>query len=102
MWETIKEAINGENGIGLILLTMLILLLAIYLVKGKYLKINTGTVKIGADEKERAILRQQNEWVYTYIHGLVLVIQTKFKGLGVPTSTIMQATGLTAEEIDRL
>lgn len=81
MWETIKEAINGENGIGLILLTMLILLLAIYLVKGKYLKINTGTVKIGADEKERAILRQQNEWVANYIHGLVLVIQTKFKGM---------------------
>ena len=81
MWETVNEAINGENGIGLILLTMLILLLAIYLVKGKYLKINTGIVKIGAEEKERAILRQQNEWVYTYIHGLVLVIQTKFKGM---------------------
>lgn len=81
MWETVKEAINGENGIGLILLAMLIILLALYLVKGKYLRINTGAVKIGDSDTERMILRQQTEWAYQYIQSLHGVLMQRYPEL---------------------
>lgn len=81
MWETIEKVLNGENTVAILIVIAVIVVVCVLLVKNNYLNINTSSLKIGADEKERAVLRQQNEWVSTYIHGLALVIQTKFKGL---------------------
>lgn len=81
MWETVSNVLSGYNGIAVLIAILLIVVFSILLIKNNYLHIRTDSLKIGADERERAILRQQNEWVANYIHGLVLVIQTKFKGL---------------------
>jgi hypothetical protein len=47
------------------------------LVKGNLLNIKTKAVKIGGDETERAILRQQIEWTYNYVSGLYGLILSK-------------------------
>lgn len=81
MWEAIKDILISSNATPILLFFAIIILISFFCIKNNYLIINTSSVKIGADEKERSILRQQSEWVSTYIHGLVLVIQTKFKGM---------------------
>lgn len=81
MWESIEKVLNGSNTVAILITLAVLVFISTLLVKKNYLRISTDSLKIGADEKERTILRRQNEWVYTYIHGLVLVIQTKFKGM---------------------
>ena len=70
MWEAIKEVLNGQNSIFVLVSIILIVVLIILLIKGNYLNVNTKVVRLGHSEQERAILRQQTEWTNQYIKGL--------------------------------
>ena len=76
MWETINNTLNGSWQTLLFMFATIIMI--IVLIKSDYLKIRTTHVKIGVDEKERAILRQQTEWTYQYVTGLYGTISEKY------------------------
>lgn len=78
MWTTIKEILNGDNSLQVLIFLWLVLLLLFFLVRGDILKIRTPHVKIGVDERERAIIRQQTEWTYQYVTGLYGIIKEKY------------------------
>ena len=62
MWETIKEVLNGSNSMQTLMFLLAVVVLLFILIKGEFIRIKTAHVKIGSDEQERAILRQQKEW----------------------------------------
>lgn len=76
MWETINNTLNGSWQTLLFVFATIIMI--VVLIKSDYLKIRTAHVKIGVDEKERAILRQQTEWTYQYVTGLYGTISEKY------------------------
>lgn len=76
MWETINNTLNGSWQTLLFVFATIIMI--VVLIKSDYLKIRTAHVKIGVDEKERAILRQQTEWTYQYVTGLYGIISEKY------------------------
>lgn len=78
MWTTIKEILNGDNSLQVLIFLWLVLLLLFFLVRGNILKIRAPHVKIGVDERERAIIRQQTEWTYQYVTGLYGIIKEKY------------------------
>ena len=78
MWEAIKEVLNGTNSMQTLMFLLAVVVLVFVLIKGEYLRIKTAHVKIGTDEQERAILRQQKEWTYQYVSGLFGAIKTKY------------------------
>lgn len=78
MWETIKEIATSDNSIVLFVFILTVLIVICVLAKNNYLKIDTQTVKIGGDEKERAIIRQQIEWSNQFINGLYGDILERF------------------------
>lgn len=76
MWETINNTLNGSWQTLLFVFATIIMI--VVLIKSDYLKIRTAHVKIGVDEKERAILRQQTEWTYQFVTGLYGIISEKY------------------------
>lgn len=78
MWETIKEILSGENATQTFIFIIVILCFIIFGVKGSLIKISTPHVKIGVDEIERAILRQQTEWTLNFVNGLYGIITEKY------------------------
>lgn len=74
MWDTIKEILNGGNSLIVLTFLLLVTLLGAMMVRGNKLRISTKHVRLGADEQERATIRQQIEWSYQYINGLYGVI----------------------------
>ncbi len=78
MWETIQET---SKSIPTLVFVLLIVIIAVLLIKGNYLKIRTSHVKVGTDEQERTILREQIEWTYQYVQGLYGVIMEKYPDL---------------------
>lgn len=81
MWETINNTLNGNNSLIVLIFILLVFLVLTLLVKGNLLNITTKAVKIGGDETERAILRQQIEWTYNYVSGLYGLILSKYPHL---------------------
>ena len=81
MWEAIKEVLNGQNSIFVLVSIILIVVLIILLIKGNYLNVNTKVVRLGHSEQERAILRQQTEWTNQYIKGLYGIMKMRYPEL---------------------
>lgn len=70
MWDAAAKILTNSNALlVLIFLTMFVLILII-LVQAGLVRIDTGSFKMGADHKERDIIRQQIEWSHSYIVGL--------------------------------
>lgn len=70
MWEAISKIATGENSIVVFGFCLIIFFAFIVLVKTGVISLKTKTLRIGADEKERTIIRQQTEWVKLYCDGL--------------------------------
>ena len=72
MWEAIAAILTSSNGLQTLFILVLILLLFIITIKTGMIKVKTKYVNIGMTEsdKERTILREQIDWVHTYIQGL--------------------------------
>ena len=67
MWETISNVLNGKNAIPVIIFAVVAFILFGILVKKGIISINRGGVRIGTDERELTIVRNQSQWAYLYI-----------------------------------
>ena len=67
MWETIGNVLNGSNAIPVIIFAVVMFILFGILVKKGIISINRGGVRIGTDERELTIVRNQSQWAYLYI-----------------------------------
>lgn len=75
MWETIKEVLISQNA-GAVMGCLLILVVIISVLSRRgILSINTKGLTLGADIRERDIIRQQVDWVHSYVTGLYSTIQ---------------------------
>lgn len=70
MWETIGSVLNGNNAIPVLVFAILVFIALGVLGKKGVISINKGGVRIGSDEKELTIVRNQSQWAYLYIMSL--------------------------------
>ena len=70
MWDFIKAVSTSVYIIPVLIFTLIVLLTVILLVKKGLISINTKAVKVGTSESERAIIRQQIEWVHLHCDSL--------------------------------
>lgn len=80
MWEAIQNVLISKNGLAVILLIIVIVIMAIRLGKHGLLNIHTKHVSIGDDERERTILREQCDYVHTYLMGLSGKVNVMLEG----------------------
>ena len=67
MWETIGNVLNGTNA-GMVIATLLIVItIAFFLVRTNTIQINTPSVRIGMADRERNIIRQQQDYVWNHL-----------------------------------
>ena len=71
MWEAIKEILTSSNAVGVLLILgfflMVLIIVAVVLIKGNYFQMRTQTISIGFAEKERNIIRQQQDYVWNHL-----------------------------------
>ena len=71
MWEAIKEILTSSNAVGVLLilgfLVIVLITIAVVLIKGNYFQVHTQTVSIGYAERERNIIRQQQDYVWQHL-----------------------------------
>ena len=70
MWEAIAKILTNSNALIVLLFMLLFSFILIILASTGLVRIDTGNFKMGADHKERDIIRQQTEWAEAYIMGL--------------------------------
>lgn len=70
MWDFIKAVSTSVYIIPVLIFTLIVLLTVILLIKKGLISINTKAVKVGTSESERAIIRQQIEWVHLHCDSL--------------------------------
>lgn len=70
MWETIGNVLNGNNAIPVLIFAILVFVALGILGKKGIISINKCGVRIGSDEKELTIVRNQSQWAYWYIMSL--------------------------------
>ena len=83
MWEAISTVMTSKNTwMVLVFLAVLIALIA-FLAKVGLITIHTKAVKIGEDQKEREIIRQQVEWAHLFIMSLrskIITDESEYNG----------------------
>lgn len=70
MWDFIKAVSTSVYIIPALIFTLIVLLIVILLIKKGLISVNTRAVKVGTSESERAIIRQQIEWVHLHCDSL--------------------------------
>ncbi|MBO6300831.1 MAG: hypothetical protein J6N15_00140 [Ruminiclostridium sp.] len=70
MWEAIGSVLTNENAIAVLAFIMAAVLVVAFFAKIGLINVRTKSVRIGKDEKERAIIRRQIEWAHVYIMSL--------------------------------
>lgn len=76
MWRAIADILTDGNALLVLIFVSMLVLILIFLVAAGMVRIDTGAFKMGADHKERDIIRQQIEWSHSYIIGLKSQINT--------------------------
>ena len=83
MWDAFAEILTNSNALLVLVFASVFILILIILVQAGMVRIDTGAFKMGADHKERDIIRQQIEWSHAYIIGLkskIIADETRFNG----------------------
>ena len=83
MWEAFAQILTNTNALLVLIFGLVFVLILIVLVQAGMVKIDTGAFKMGADHKERDIIRQQIEWSHSYIIGLksqIIADESHFNG----------------------
>ena len=85
MWESIAKVLTSDNATDAfhfltmaVFVTLAVLLILVFLSKKGLVKLNTKHIKIGTDETERNIIRQQVEYAHTFL----ISLEPKIKDLG--------------------
>jgi uncharacterized membrane protein (Fun14 family) len=83
MWDAFAKILTNSNALLVLVFVSVFILILIILVQAGMVRIDTGAFKMGADNKERDIIRQQIEWSHSYIIGLksqILADESKYNG----------------------
>ena len=70
MWDFMKAVSTSVYIMAVLIFTLMVLLIVILLIKKGLISVNTKAVKVGTSESERAIIRQQIEWVHLHCDSL--------------------------------
>lgn len=70
MWDAIAEILTNANALIVLLFITLFAFILILLAKSGLVQIHTSAFRMGADHRERDIIRQQIEWTHSYIMGI--------------------------------
>lgn len=67
MWEAISDILNSSNGSAVLVFLMVCILVGYVLIKSNLLQIHTDSIKLGARDAERNIIRQQQDYVWQHL-----------------------------------
>lgn len=73
MWQAISSVLTSGNALQTLLTMVLLFLVLALMTKTGLLRIKTSHVQVGlmtSEDRERTIIREQCDWVHTYIKGL--------------------------------
>lgn len=70
MWETIKEVLLSANAWLILIFIAFVLFVVIQMSKNGLLSIKAKGLRLGSDEKELTVVRNQSQWSYLYIMSL--------------------------------
>lgn len=83
MWEAIAKVLTNSNALLVLIFMTMFVAILIALAASGLVEINTGKFKMGADNRERDIIRQQIEWTHSFVIGLkssIAADETKYNG----------------------
>lgn len=67
MWETIKDVLTGSNAVSVLIFLAFIVMVFIFSSKKGLIAVKTGNLRIGSNEKELSIVRNQQQWSHLFI-----------------------------------
>lgn len=70
MWETIKEVLLSANAWLILIFIAFMTFVVIQMSKSGLLSIKAKGLRLGSDEKELTVVRNQSQWSYLYIMSL--------------------------------
>lgn len=83
MWDAIARVLTNDNALVVLVFVMLFGFVLIILAMTGLVRIDTGAFKMGADHRERDIIRQQIDWSHSFITGLksqIIADESKYNG----------------------
>ena len=75
MWETIGQVLTSPNASVVMAGILVLVVMLSVLSRHGILAINTKGLTLGADIRERDVIRQQVEWTHSFVSGLYSTIQ---------------------------
>lgn len=75
MWEAIAKILTNSNALLVLIFLTFFILILIVLTRTGLVEIKTANFRMGADAKERDIIRQQVEWAHTFLMSLPVQIE---------------------------
>ena len=70
MWDAISSVLNGSNSVFVMMFIMILVIWFSVMAKNGFFRILIKGLKIGSEELERKIIRQQSDWVKLYLDGM--------------------------------
>lgn len=90
MWDAIKGVLTDTNTWQVLLFLVFLVVIVIIAGKKGLLSVKAIGIRLGTDETERNIIRQQTEWAYLYIMSLQSKIETNGDYNGYFTKYILE------------
>lgn len=70
MWDAIAKILTNSNALLVLVFLVIFFMLFVLLARTGLIQIKTSSFRMGADTRERDIIRQQTEWAHVYCAGL--------------------------------
>ncbi len=83
MWEAVGKVLSGSNAFVVLCFMVVFALLLVLFARTGLIQIHTNSFRMGADTRERDIIRQQIEWTHAYLMGLesqIVVDTSQYNG----------------------
>lgn len=83
MWEAVGKVLSGSNAFVVLCFMVVFALLLVLFARTGLIQIHTNSFRMGADTRERDIIRQQIEWTHSYVMSLeseIMADNTKYNG----------------------
>ena len=81
MWGAIAKILTNSNALLVLVFLVIFFLLFVLLARTGLVQIHTNSFRMGADTRERDIIRQQTEWAHIYCEGLRHTIDDMCKSI---------------------
>ena len=83
MWDAIAKVLTNSNALLVLVFLVIFFLLFVLLARTGLVQIHTNSFRMGADTRERDIIRQQIEWSHSFVMGLkahIIADESKYNG----------------------